>query len=220
MRTAAVSSSPDYRLPQDDLLLRETNHRCCNDLQLVVSLLGLQSRRVASEEARSALSDAAERVAVLARSRATIIQQRAPDLAATLRQVCEALQPYAEPRSILISFRIDQALNGLSANRITTLALVVNELVTNAIKHAFEEGANGRITVAVRRNAGGDVVVTVDDDGLPHPDQSGRIGNGLGLGLGLARRLMASIDGLLIAPISPAKKFELRVSMRDGPVLV
>lgn len=173
---------------------------------------------MASEEARHALNDAAERVAVLARARAAITQQRAPDLAGALREVCEALQPYAEPRSILISFRIDQPPPGLSANRITTLALVVNELLTNAIKHAFEDRESGRITVAIGRNAGGDVTVTVDDDGQPCPDQSGRIGDGLGLGL--ARRLMASIDGLLIAPVSPAKMFELRVSMRNGPVLV
>ena len=53
----------------DDLLLRETNHRCTNDLQLVVSLLALQSKRAASLEAREVLADVMERVAVLARTR-------------------------------------------------------------------------------------------------------------------------------------------------------
>jgi two-component sensor histidine kinase len=52
-------------MPQDDdLLLRETNHRCSNDLQLVVSLLALQSCRATSPETRAALNDAMERVSL------------------------------------------------------------------------------------------------------------------------------------------------------------
>ena len=214
MRPAFLGPAPSYRSPPSDgdLLLRETNHRCGNDLQLVVSLLALQSRRVESEEARAALTDAAERVAVLARARAAVTQQRTPDLETALRQVCEALQPHAEARSILISFSADQCPSGLSAEPITTLALVVNELMTNAIKHAFEEGASGRITVMLGRSAAGDVAVTIDDDGLPVPDPSAPNGGGLGL----AKRLMASINGLLIAPTGPAKVFELMVPVDDG----
>lgn len=219
MIAASTRPSPSYRPPtiDGDLLLRETNHRCSNDLQLVVSLLGLQSQRVASEEARAALSDAAERIAVLARARAAITQQRTPDLSSALRQVCEALQPYAEPRSILISLHVAAPPGGLSAERITALALVVNELMTNAIKHAFLEGQSGRITVTIGRTTGEDVMVTVDDDGLPYPKTPAS--GGSGLGLGLARRLMASIDGLLIAPAAgSAKLFELRVPASAAPV--
>lgn len=211
MSTAITRPSLRHRasVPDGDLLLRETNHRCSNDLQLVVSLLSLKSRRVESEEGRAALSDVADRVAILARARATVTQQRTPDLAGAIRQVCEALQLYAEPRSILISLRIDQPPVGLSAERITALALVVNELMTNAIKHAFAEGASGHITVVIGRSDSGDTVVTVDDDGLLYSTAPAR--NGGGLGLGLARRLMASIDGLLIAPSGSTKIFELRV---------
>ena len=217
MRTQVANPLSSQRsAPPDDLLLRETNHRCGNDLQLVVGLLALQSRRVESEEARAALSDAAERVAVLARARAAITQQRTPDLAKAIGQVCEALRPHAEPRSIGISFQVDQPPSSLSAERITTIALVVNELMINAIKHAFQEGVGGRVTVTVGRSAGGDVAVLVDDDGLPYPDPSAR--NGGGLGLGLAKRLMAAIDGLLIVPTGPAKVFELRVPASDERV--
>lgn len=69
----------------DELLLRETNHRCANDLQLVVSLLGLQSRRAASYEARQALTDAAERVAILARARSALNRDRRPSLEEALQ---------------------------------------------------------------------------------------------------------------------------------------
>lgn len=205
------SISSDRRRPErdDDLLLRETNHRCANDLQLVTSLLSLQSRRAASEEVRQALTDAAERVAVLARARSALHRDRQPSLQAALRQVCEALHPQAGPRSILISTRTVQEAHGLSPEQITTIALVVNELATNAMKHAFEEGKAGQISIAIDRALNGDVNVTVDDDGLPLPDDM-RSG-GSGLGLGLAKRLMASIDGLFIPPAAGSKLFQLRV---------
>src|SRR3978361_2389891 len=85
-----------------DLLLRETIHRTANDLQLVVSLLALQSRRAECPETRQALADATERVAVLARARTALQQQRQETLAGALQRVCEALHSPAEPRSILL----------------------------------------------------------------------------------------------------------------------
>jgi two-component sensor histidine kinase len=195
-----------------DLLLRETNHRCSNDLQLVVSLLRLQSRRATSPEVRQALSDAMERVSILARSRSAMHRDQQVSLEAALRQVCEALHAQAEPRGILISLQAGHEVHGLSPTQITTLTLVVNELVTNAIKHAFEEGKTGHIRVKISKNGSSDVTVIVDDDGLPLPEANGTgTGTGLGLGLGLAKRLMASIGGLLIPPTTGSKVFELKL---------
>lgn len=194
------------RQQAEELRLRETNHRCSNDLQLVVALLRLQSRRAASAEARRALADAMERVSVLAHARKAMHDGHA-SLAAALRQICDALHAQAEPRAIAISLDIADGAHRLSPTRVTTLALVVNELATNAIKHAFADGSRGRIAIAVTRR-GPDLVVTVDDDGRPFPRALSSTG---GLGLTLARRLMASIDGELIAPAPPSKMFELRL---------
>ena len=193
-------------------MLRETNHRCSNDLQLVVSLLGLQSRRAATPEVRRALTDAMERVSILARARSAMHRERHQGLQAALRQVCEALHAQAEPRSILISLEAEQEVQGLSPTQITTVALVVNELTTNAIKHAFEEGKSGHIRMSISKDGTRDVIITVDDDGLPFPEPNG---NGDGLGMGLVKRLMASIGGLLIPPPSDSKVFELRVPVEN-----
>lgn len=214
MASNVVTISPNPRQPAqgDDLLLRETNHRCSNDLQLVVSLLGLQSRRAATPEVRQALTDAMERVSILACARSAMHRERHQSLQAALRQVCEALHAQAEPRSILISLEAEHEVHGLSPTQITTLALVVNELTTNAIKHAFEEGKSGHIRMSISRNSTRDVIITVDDDGLPFPEPNG---NGDGLGMGLVKRLMASIGGLLIPPPSGSKVFELRVPVEN-----
>src|ERR1700710_3311831 len=111
--------APRFASAADDLLLRETNHRCSNDLQLVVSLLALQSRRTDSVDARQALTDAKERVSILARSRAALHQQVHHDLGAALRQVGEALLSQAEPRSILVSLEVEADRQMLSPAQVT-----------------------------------------------------------------------------------------------------
>lgn len=207
---AGLQSAHQQELTHE-LLLRETNHRCGNDLQLVVSLLALQGRRAANAEVRQALSDAAERVTILARARAAMQRERAPSLETALRQVCEALHAQAEPRSIVISLKAFQEVDGLHASQITALALVVNELATNAIKHAFEDGVTGHVHVSVNRHGSRDITITVDDDGLPFPDAEGN-----GLGIDLVKRLMASIGGLFIPPPAGTKLFELRVPLASN----
>lgn len=201
-----ISSGLRQPMQSDDLLLSETNHRCNNDLQLVVSLLALQSRRAANPEVRDALADAMGRVSVLADARRAMHQERQPTLKTALSQVCKALHAQAEPRSIMISLDATHDVHGLSAAQITTLALVVNELATNAIKHAFEEAKSGHIHVSIVGKDDCEVTILVDDDGLPFPEPGGN-----GLGMGIAKRLMASIGGLFIPPPAGTKVFELRV---------
>lgn len=198
----------------DELLLRETHHRCSNDLQLIVGLLELQSRRAASEETRQALADAVERVGILARSRNALNGERQPSLEVALKQVCEGLQAHAEPRSIMISAHVENEIRGLSPAQITTLSLVVNELATNAIKHAFDIGTAGHIQIRIGANIGRGLAVIVEDDGRPFHDAP--VGMGSGLGLGLAKRLMASIGGLFIPPPPGSKAFELRLPTDGG----
>jgi two-component sensor histidine kinase len=190
-----------------ELLLRETVHRCTNDLQLVVSLLSLQAARLKDREGRAALEDAAERIAILARARAATSEVEQSALATALRQVCEALQAHAELRSILISLEIGDGCDEVASPLVTPICLAVNELATNAIKHAFE-AKGGKITVVVRRRDD-DVVVQVDDDGLPILDAAPSDGHGLGLGL--VRRLVSSCGGKFHQPPSGSKTFEIVV---------
>lgn len=211
MSNMASGLHGDRRPEQDnDLLLRETNHRCSNDLQLVVSLLALQGRRATDPEVRQALEDAKDRVSILARARGVLQREHQPSLHAALQEVCTALQAQAEPRSILVSLEAEHEVHGLAPGQITTLALVVNELTTNAIKHAFEEGREGHIHVSISTHGARGVTVIVDDDGLPFPEP---FGAGGGLGMDLAKRLMVSIGGMLIPPPPGTKAFELRVPL-------
>lgn len=134
-----------------------------------------------------ATKHAASRVAVLARARTGLSRQDHPDLGTAFRQLCEALHSQAEPRGIRISVEIREEPCQLSSHQVATLALAVNELATNAIKHAFQEEQGGRISIVVERDGDGATIVTVDDDGLPLSD--GTAAGDSGMGFGLVRRL-------------------------------
>ena len=207
----AAPSPGQVRLEADDLLLREVHHRCSNDLQLIVSLLALQSRRAANPEAREALAEAMERVAILARARTTLHHQEQNSLEAALRQVCEALQSQAEPRGIVVALEVDESPRDVPPAKAMSVALTVNELATNAIKHAFKEGKTGFIRVSLRRESEHQITVVVDDDGLPFPEIADGGVKRKGLGLDIAKRLIASIGGLLIVPTDGSKAFQLRI---------
>ena len=121
------------------------------------------------------------------------------------RRICS----FEPPRSILISMQAEQDVQGLVPDHVTTLALVVNELMTNAIKHAFAEGKAGHISLSLSCSSEREAIIIVDDDGLPFPEaDSAKDG---GMGLGLVKRLVASTNSLLIQPASGSKCFEIRV---------
>lgn len=206
-RNALGSSQPS------DLLLREMGHRCVNDLQLVVSLLALQSRRTANIEVRRALTDAMQRVGILADARAYLLKDALPTLESALRAVADALSSQAEPRGIVLTLELAHPAAGLSPIQITTLALVINELATNAIKHAFDGDYGGQVRIYVRRLNNLTLCIGVDDDGRPFPkvDECRRDR----MGLSLARRLVDSVGGFLIMPASGSKSIEVRLPAKE-----
>lgn len=207
---AALSDPRQYPL-SEELLVRETNHRWSNDLQLVIGLLALQGRRAHNAEVRRALTDAMERVSVVSRARIAMYTEKQQSLSAALTRVCEALLVQAEVRSISVHLHVEDEVTGLSQEQIIAFALAVNELATNSIKHAFEEAEGGLVRISISRPDARSVCVTVDDDGRPFAEVRGEDG---GIGMGLSKRLMAAAGGLLIPPRPGTKLFELRIPVQ------
>lgn len=88
-------------------------------------------------------------------------------------------------------------------------------MATNAIKHAFEKEKAGHISISMRQNGAHEAIIIVDDDGLPFPEASSSKDGGMGLGL--VKRLVASLNGLLIPPVSGKKCFEIRMPVPAFP---
>lgn len=132
-------------------LLKEAHHRGSNDLQMVVSLLTLM--------ARAAMTNAKGR-----------------DLYSALRDVCTALQTLAEPRGIVVALHLEVEPDGLDESAITAISMAVNELATNAIKHAFADRQRGTVLVSVQDAADGTVSIFVTDDGAVRRRSDGPYG--------------------------------------------
>lgn len=204
---AALLRALEQRSEQAELLLAETRHRSGNDLQLVSSLLGVQSRIATDPNVRDTLEAAAERVVALARAR----QTSCSDLSEALTAFCDAFAEQVFDRGIRIHLTIEGGAAALDERRAALVLIAVNELVTNAVKHAFRGDLAGNVHVSL---GGGDglVRVTIEDDGAPMPDVMADMRTGSGLHL--ITRLLESARGRLALPVGSSKVFVVDVPVR------
>ncbi|MBM3298498.1 MAG: hypothetical protein FJY85_00920 [Deltaproteobacteria bacterium] len=160
------------QLREKDVLLSEIHHRVKNNLQMICSLLALQSAAVKDEKVLEALRDSQCRI----RSMALVHEQlyRSGDLARIeLSEYIQALigaltQAYAEKKgSFFVMTDVDEI--HLSVDSALPCGLIVNELVTNCMKHAFPDGRAGEIRVAFKRHASRGYILTVKDNGRGMP---------------------------------------------------
>lgn len=195
-------------LARQDLLAREMSHRVKNSLAIVASLLALQARSAEAgpdgEAVRTALIDARSRVEAIAGVHDQLWQQgdrdrdETPgeiDLAAFLQTLTANLQSGA-PRHRLVC---TVAPLRIGADQAIPIGLLVNELVTNAIKYAYPEAgspAGGEIRVHTARTAEGLTLDVADDGiGLPEDFDVARASRSLGMRvvLNLSRQLGATL---------------------------
>ena len=151
--------------------IREVHHRVKNNLQTIASLLRIQARRARSEEARRALAEATERVssmAVVHDMLAASTEERI-DFTEAARTVVDMVRRGLAGESDAVSVSVEGSTGLVPSHVATSLALVVAELVHNAIEHGFCDGRSGTVVVAMRRLPG-ELVLTVRDEGVGLPE--------------------------------------------------
>jgi len=175
-------------------LLDEMNHRFKNGLQAVGGVLHAQGRRLDDPAARAALEDAAGRLRVLGRlhDRLHLLGERAGgpvEMRGFLDALCSDLRAtLAEGRPVAVRARADHI--GLGAAQAVPVGLIVNEAVTNALKHAFRDGRRGAVSVQLRRHGERCFRLEIADDGVGFPGRdAGAAGGGTRLVRVLARQL-------------------------------
>lgn len=146
-------------------LLHEVDHRVKNNLQLIASLILLQSRRTSDEAARTALKTVLERVTAVATVHRRLFQGDPLrfDVADFVRDLTADLAAAAGRDDLEIVLDLEHV--AIPASSAAAFALVVNELLGNALKHGFPAGRSGRIAVTLA-NRGDACVLTVADDGI------------------------------------------------------
>ena len=201
-------------LAEKEVLLKEIYHRVKNNMQVVSSLLHLQSRRVADAGMKQILDDSASRV----KSMALVHEQLygAENLSSIrlteyLQQLAGNLVNVNRPLSTHVLLRVESEELSVGVESAIPLGLVVNELVSNAYRHGYQSaGAGGEIVVRVTGLPGGQIRLEVIDDGcgLPADFEPGKGGS---LGMQLVATLSEQLGGELTWDAGhPGARFALK----------
>jgi PAS domain S-box-containing protein len=194
-------------LAQRDLLLREVYHRVKNNLQVVDSLLLMQARRLADPEAKAALENLRARVHALGLVHHQLMGSKdleTFDIAPFLDELSQHLLEGAGGGDVSLSVRAAPLKVGLDFA--IPLGLLVTELVTNSIKHAFGDGP-GTIQVALETAERDQVVLTVADNGSGYAPAAGTTSLGATIIAGLVKQM----DGVMSISADRGTRYVVRL---------
>ncbi|WP_421996066.1 sensor histidine kinase [Roseococcus sp.] len=168
-RDAAQLEAYEKRVKEKDTLLRELQHRVKNNLQMITALIRLETRNMPDDAVGGAFERLAGRVEALAllyRSMSEADAGETIDLGIYLSQIAAAVMRAHAVEGIRLDLKVDSW--PVSVNVAMPTGLVVNELLTNALKHAFEGRDGGTITLhSLVDEKGCRVVIADDGNGLP-----------------------------------------------------
>ncbi|HET7716014.1 MAG TPA: histidine kinase dimerization/phosphoacceptor domain -containing protein [Bauldia sp.] len=199
-------------LKQQEMLIKEINHRVKNSLQLVSSMFRLQAQAASDPALIQALQAAAGRVSAVARAHERLYRDsnvRVVDLSAYLTDVCHDLIAVVSPCTI--DFKASGTVR-MGTDRAVLVAILVGELITNAAKHAYRGGA-GLITVRLDPEAEAAALVAVRDDGVGLPsDFDFNVESGFGMRL-VRAFLQPTGAELILQRRNPGTEFVIRVPL-------
>lgn len=169
---AEAGSAPDLaaRIVELEGELRELQHRAKNSLQLVISLLKLQAGRIRDPDARAAYEHTLLRIEALAILYRQLHESGSGthvDLGRYVRALCEAVQEGAFGTASTLPIAVESDPIDIGLYEAMPLGLIIAELVTNSLHHAFPE--HGWIRVSVTRIDEGRARLTVEDNGRALP---------------------------------------------------
>jgi PAS domain S-box-containing protein len=203
-------------LNEKDVLLGEIHHRVKNNLQIVCSLLDLQSARIKDPAAAEMLRDSQNRVRTMALIHRTLYQSNdfaRVDFANFLDSLAPTLVSSYGMGPSRVNLTIDAVEVLLPLNAAIPCGLVVNELISNALKHAFPQGRQGEISIRLAIEGDDTVILSVSDDGAGIPDHID-IAQADSLGLQLVSHLTDQLGGELSVHRRAPTRFLLRFPMQ------
>ncbi|MFD1705002.1 sensor histidine kinase [Methylopila henanensis] len=160
----------EAKLREKDMLLREIQHRVKNNLQMITALIRMETRKAGGREKDARFDRLAGRVETLG----LLYQQLAEgedqvDLGSYLSQIASSAMKSQAVEGVRLNHQVD--VIPASINVAMPLGLLVNELVTNALKYAFAGRDEGEVTLRCVRESDGDCLVSVVDDGVGMGDE-------------------------------------------------
>jgi two-component sensor histidine kinase len=203
----------EQALSEKTALLNEVHHRVKNNLQVISSLLNMQARN-ASPELRAGLAESQGRVKAMALIHQLLYERNdfsRIELGPYLERLCALLRASHLDGRNEVSLQLEARDSNISLDlqRAVPCGLLVNELITNAIKHAVPDGRSGRVRIelAALNDGRGELVVADDGVGLPADLEPG---NTRSLGFQLIPALVDQVEASLEIDRSAGTRYALR----------
>jgi len=189
----------DELLSDKDLLLKELNHRVKNNLQMIMSLLESQSAYLDNKDAQIAVTESQNRVQALALIHQKLYQVNnvtEVDMQEYIVELVTYLNSFygTNEQAILIQYEVDDI--HIDVSQAIPVGLILNEAITNSIKHAFKGRSHGEIRVYFRSVSDKVLRLRVSDDGIGLSDKAELKRTG-SLGMTLIRGLTKQLKGIL-----------------------
>ena len=201
-------------LEEKEVLLEEIHHRVKNNLQVVSSLLNLQARAAQDAEIQQVFQESRNRVQSMAMVHEQLYRSKSlADLnfGEYVSQLAETLFRAYRVDPERVTLRVAAGKVRLDLDAAAPCGLILNELVSNALKHAFPDGRSGEVEISVHENPDRSVTLSVADDGVGVPEGIG-FWNAPSLGWKLVRTLVRQIDGEAQIEGPPGTRLTVRFS--------
>jgi two-component sensor histidine kinase len=201
---------------EKEVLLREVHHRVKNNLQIIISLLNLQSRYITDETTRLAFRESQNRIRAMALVHEKLYQSTnlaTIDIDNYLRFLGDNLFQFLSMKGKGITLTMDIRDIFLAIDTAIPIGLIINELISNSLKYAFPGGRKGEISVAIHRQ---DRTLTIlfHDNGVGIPEDFDWR-NAESLGLRLVISLVEQLDGTIELDRSTGTAFTIVVQEKE-----
>jgi len=160
-------------LQEKEVLLREIHHRVKNNMQVISSLLNLQSRRIKDTDVLEMFKESQRRIRSMALIHERLYQSSdlsRIEFSEYLRNLATHLFHSYQVDASRVQLKIEAEAVNLNINTAIPCGLIVNELISNALKHGFPEGRSGRVGIDLHRLEGDGYSLRVVDDGVGFPE--------------------------------------------------
>ncbi len=188
----------EQSLREKEVLLQEIHHRVKNNLQIIASLLNMSSMQAENEETKKLLQDARAKVFTMALIHTQVYQEKQYDqidMGTYTQRLVEQISVAYRDKAGSIHTVVEPSDVYLTLNQAIPCGLMMNELISNAFKHAFKAGQKGSIEVSISRTDNDTVAVKVKDDGIGIPEDIDKPSTlGLELVNALAKQLMGTVE--------------------------
>jgi two-component sensor histidine kinase len=181
-------------LKEKEVLLAEVHHRVKNNFQVISSLLDMIRMRTQNQEAIDLLTDARSKIYTMALVHAQLYEQKRFDqieLASHVRKLAEHLRQVYSSKGPTIGLVLEPSDVYLTLNQAIPCALVMNEVLSNAFRHAFKEAQQGTVEVSISKSDDDMVLIRVKDGGIGIPEEMD-IDKAKTLGLKLVKNIVGS----------------------------